>query len=252
LGAFADKLVVLRPAGREAEVALFSPLAGGAPAQDFQRVPLFGTAAEPPGARRFWDLIATLAVAAMLLLVFWRRQGAVMVPAELPAGVEIARPSRRIAAAVLDMLPAGIVVTVLWHGPIQEFADVFWPAFMSGRSEMLERIPWPVTLTWAGVCFRVLYTLYCLTFELIRHATPGKWATGCWVCTETCKQAGRRSIVIRNVTKLIELEPSLQIWPFVLVLFFTRNHQRLGDLFARTLVVQATPEHTGITNEREQ
>jgi len=241
LGCFADQLVVVRPAGQGAEVALFSPLAGGPPTQGFQEVPLFGGSPESPAVRGLRDLAATLAVVALLLLVFWRRQDAVMIPATLPAGVEIARPGRRIAAALLDMLPAGILVTISWHEPMERFAEMFWPAFMSGRSEMLEQVPWPATLTWAGVWFRLLYTAYCLAFELVWHATPGKRLMGCVVRMETFEPARPVAVVIRNVTKLVELEPYLQIWPFILVIFFTRNHQRLGDLLGRTVVVRGQP-----------
>jgi uncharacterized RDD family membrane protein YckC len=40
---------------------------------------------------------------------------------------------------------------------------------------------------------------------------------------------------------MIELEPFLQIWPFLLIVFFTHNRQRLGDLLAHTVVVEPQP-----------
>ncbi|MGB9626764.1 MAG: hypothetical protein ACPMAQ_18070, partial [Phycisphaerae bacterium] len=42
----------------------------------------------------------------------------------------------------------------------------------------------------------------------------------------------------RNAARILELETYLPIWPLAMIVFFTRNRQRLGDLFARTVVVE--------------
>jgi len=86
---------------------------------------------------------------------------------------------------------------------------------------------------------RVIYTLYCLGFELVWSKTPGKWLLGCTVLTETVERPTPLQFFVRNMSRLIELELRYRIFlPFLLVLFFTRNRQRVGDLLARTIVVE--------------
>jgi len=242
VGGFADKLVLLRAAGEGPEVALYQPLAGGGPVQDFQEVPLARQGTISPSERGWRDLAAMVAVVALLLLVFWRRQEAVLGPTPLPEGIEAVRPGKRIAAAVLDMVPAAVVVGIIWYEPLAAFGRAFWPAFSSGRAELFEQVPRPEALAWAGVWFRILFAGYGMVCEQLWQATPGKRLLGCEVRMETYAPARGVPIVIRNITKLVELEPFLQIWPFVLVIFFTRHHQRLGDLLARTIVVERQAE----------
>ena len=80
--------------------------------------------------------------------------------------------------------------------------------------------------------------LYFVVAERYYQTTPGKRLLGCEVRLENFEKPNIVQIVIRNITKFVELMPYLQIWPFLLVVFFTRNHQRVGDLLAHTLVVE--------------
>jgi uncharacterized RDD family membrane protein YckC len=43
-------------------------------------------------------------------------------------------------------------------------------------------------------------------------------------------------IVIRNLARLIEFTP--QFWVFMILVVFSRNHQRMGDIFARTVAIR--------------
>jgi uncharacterized RDD family membrane protein YckC len=61
---------------------------------------------------------------------------------------------------------------------------------------------------------------------------------GCVVWSESLARPTPLQIVIRNLMRLVEFEPLLLIWPFMLVIFFTRDRQRIGDLVARTIVVE--------------
>jgi uncharacterized RDD family membrane protein YckC len=45
-----------------------------------------------------------------------------------------------------------------------------------------------------------------------------------------------RQILVRNALRLLELQPPLWILGFLVVL--SRNRQRVGDLFARTVVIR--------------
>jgi uncharacterized RDD family membrane protein YckC len=104
--------------------------------------------------------------------------------------------------------------------------------------EQLEALM-PGEVTTALLMTRVIYTVYCLAFELAWSKTPGKWLLGCTVLSETVSRPTPLQFFVRNMSRLIELELRYRIFlPFLLVLFFTRNRQRVGDLLARTIVVE--------------
>ena len=66
-------------------------------------------------------------------------------------GIEAARPGKRILAAALAISPSVVIVAIIWYEPLAAFARAFWPAFSSGRTELLEQVPRPEALAWAGV-----------------------------------------------------------------------------------------------------
>ncbi|HSW44131.1 MAG TPA: RDD family protein [Phycisphaerae bacterium] len=231
---FLDKLVVMRVQDERPEFAFFSPLTGGPPDRPFEEVPLVGAGISRT-QRNVRDLVATLVVAAVLLLVFWRRQESIATVIPLPPGVIVVGPGKRAASALIDMIPAAIVANAIWFDVIRRFVRESKEAFTSGQNEQVET---PDALIWAWVCFIAVYVIWCIVFEVLWQATPGKRLMRCEVCRETAERPNAVQIVIRNISKVIELMPYLQIWPFMLVVFFTRNHQRVGDLLARTIVVE--------------
>jgi uncharacterized RDD family membrane protein YckC len=234
MGGFADKLVVTRAGERSPEVAFFSPATGGPPDKPFEEIPLAG-AGMSKTQRHLRDLLATLVVASLLLLVFWRRQESIAAPIPLPAGVVVAGPGKRAAAALIDMIPAALIANAIWFESIRRFVLESQAAFAAGQSEQIEI---PDGVVWAWLFFILVYTAWGIVFEILWQATPGKRLMRCQVRREDFDRPNVAQVVIRNLSKIIELMPYLQIWPFMLVVFFTRNHQRMGDLLARTLVVE--------------
>jgi len=234
VGGFADKLVVARAGEQPPAYAFFSSAAGGPPDKPFDEIPLAGAGISKT-QRHLRDLVATLVVASLLLLVFWRRQESIAAPIPLPAGVVVAGPGKRAAAALIDMIPAAVTANAIWFESIRRFVLESQAAFAAKQSEQVEI---PDSLVWAWVCFILVYTAWGIIFEILWQATPGKRLMRCEVRREDFDRPNVAQIIIRNLSKIIELMPYLQIWPFMLVVFFTRNHQRMGDLLARTLVVE--------------
>lgn len=241
LAGFVDKVAVLRMGDAGPQLGFWSP---GDPLVDFRPVEIRRTPVGSPGSAHARELAATAVVTVVLLLVFWLRHDSISSPASLPPGLAVADIGRRGAAAFVDMLPSALIVGLIWHAPLAAYIEEF-----RRGSETGERAPWPDQLTWAWLAFIGLYTAWCLGFELYLTTTPGKRLLRCAVTAEGAEPATRPQIVLRNVLRLLELEPHLHIWPFVLVVFLTRNRQRIGDLLARTLVVERRPILQGSEDE---
>lgn len=230
VGLFSDRLAVMRFGEREPELGLWAAGAGGKPDQPFAPIPAASAHDRTSPRHGARDLAATLIVAAVLLLLFWKRQEMIGAPLELPADLQIAGPARRAAAFLIDAAPAAALIGWLWFEPL----STFYAELKTG-----EPMPeMPNQVLWAWFWFRLIYTAWATLFETFTASTPGKRVVGCFVLSENLGRPTFLQIVIRNATRMIELEPFLKIWPFLLTIFFTRNRQRVGDLLARTVVVE--------------
>jgi uncharacterized RDD family membrane protein YckC len=84
----------------------------------------------------------------------------------------------------------------------------------------------------------VFYIGYHVVFEVAGGGrTPGKRAAGLRVVMDSGGSIGLRASLIRNLTRLIE-GLAFSYLPAMISVIATRNNQRIGDLFAGTLVVR--------------
>lgn len=233
---FQENLAVARPSAEQAEVGLWS-LADGKLVRPFTAVPTRQMESRPRSQRNLVDILLLAVLMGVFLLVFRRRHETLLRPITLPPEVVVAGFPRRLLAALIDMLPALILVTWLWHDSLEEFSEEFYSAL--GSYQQMQALVPPPALFWADLAFRGVYTVYCLVFELLWCATPGKRLMGCTVVAETMKPPSRLQILARNVTRLLELEPALIF--FLAVMFLTPYRQRVGDLLARTIVIEGAP-----------
>ncbi len=233
IGRFADRVVVVRQAGGVPQAGLYVPAGGGLPDSPFAAVPLEKDYRVPGVGDGMRDLLATVALGAVLLLLVWRRQEAAGRPVALPVGLAVAGLGRRTAAALIDMAPAAVIVGYLWSEPLAAFYDQVREAGQIGQTPR-----WPVSVTWAWAWFRAGYVVYAVATEVWLGASPGKRILGIRVASESLERPTPVQTVVRNLSKLVELEPVLKFWPFLLVVLFTRNRQRAGDLLARTLLIE--------------
>lgn len=251
VGLFGDRLAIMRFNDRDPELGLWPAGLGGAPDQFFEPLPAMSDSEMSASRRGARDLAATLIVAALLLMLFWKRQETIASPLELPANLQVAGPARRGLAFLIDAAPAAAIALWIWYEPITGFYTQVNAAAKAGEPVQSA----PAQVLWAWFWFRVIYTSYSICFEAWMASTPGKRLMGCFVLSETLSRAGFLQIVIRNAARMVELEPFLKIWPFLLIVFFTRNRQRLGDLLARTVVVERqanliADEHGDTESER--
>jgi uncharacterized RDD family membrane protein YckC len=218
----------------EIEVGVWPP-EGGPPKRRLEVTKVFELPRKPLIDPRMRDWLGLIIVLSVLALVFWRRQESLTVPASLPKGLVLAAYWKRLVAGVLDLLPAAVATAWLWYAPAMEY----WQALAAASAGWKDTMPTaPDSLLLGWLLVRVLYAAYCGIFEWMWGATPGKRLLGCRVLSEGGQPPGLRDVLIRNFMRVPELEPYLPLWPLLLIMFFTRNRQRLGDLLARTVVVE--------------
>lgn len=232
LGGTGDQLVVYRRTYESMELGFWKPT-GGMPSRPFYAVQPDAGPLRESESQKTRELVALVAVGLLFLLVFWRRQESLANPASLPPGFVLARNSKRLLAAVIDMLPASAIVSTIWQ---QELSQFFEQVKLSMASQ--EALPLTAEIIWVLFGFRLIYVGYCLAFEMLTFTTPGKRLLGCRVFAETGERPARMQVLIRNLLRLVELEPYLMVWPFLFLVLFTANRQRLGDLLARTVVAE--------------
>lgn len=136
----------------------------------------------------------------------------------LPASLQ-----RRFAAFVVD----SVFVLYLLEG---------WGILLK---YLLHEPPLPFTFNKAGWMLfatsgAAIYFLYHLFFEGVLTATPGKMLSGILIRNTQGRTPSIFSILIRNLFRLIDYP----LFPITMIGLMegTKNHQRLGDIFARTIV----------------
>lgn len=88
-----------------------------------------------------------------------------------------------------------------------------------------------------------LYLVYLVLCEWSYGATLGKWAMGLCVVNDKGERPNLWSIFVRNLVGFYERNPILAAFAALPTIFLTPRSQRLGDLLARTYVVQRDALH---------
>ncbi len=191
--------------------------------------------------------VTLLVLFAVLLSLFLFRRGALARALELPEGCAPALALQRLLAWAIDLAPfafvAAFAVDVSVFAALRELGG--WAV---GGDVTAGRFPAANTLLWWGISVG-MHTLYSLVMELATRRTVGKTLLGMRLLSEAGTPPRVRQTIIRNLFRLLEMLPPLWILAFLVVL--SRNRQRLGDLFARTVVVRRTPADTDQPRDRE-
>ncbi len=177
---------------------------------------------------------ALLALCGILLALFLFRRRAMVHVVELPPDCLPAFALQRVAACVIDVAPflllSAATIRVDWQTGLRELSG--WGVSADAVSGHMPRA---ATLLWWGLG-TAGSTIYCLVMELLTFRTVGKVLMGTRVLSETGTQPKPAQVIVRNLLRFVEVQPPLWILGFLVVL--SRNRQRLGDIFARTVVVR--------------
>ena len=205
----------------------------GETVEPFRSVEVFEPVPTPAVAPEVQRLL-TPALFIIIFVLFWRRRDAIVEPVELGAGLELAALWRRGAAVAIDAAPVAAMTLPFW-----------WPTAEEEKAAWARMVADPTTITASlyihSWIIRGVYVLYCGVFEGMSGRTPGKMITGCRVADYAGREPSAGQIGVRNLTRLVELEPLLWIWWALILVLLTRNRQRLGDILARTVVVERAP-----------
>jgi len=247
-------------AGFNQHVALLAHDAAGAPQLCFGRFgaePLEAatsitalTRPPPLSVRRnpIFHVAALLVVVLVFAGLFVFRRGSMVRSLELPAGWTLAYTLQRLGGAAIDLIPFTVVgarlVGLPWLSAARELASwaIRSDQVSGGLSEQS-------ILLWWGFS-ALTYGTYCLVMELLVRRTAGKALMGTHLLSETGQPLTRTQLLIRNAFRYLELLPPLWVLSFLVVL--TRNRQRLGDIFARTIVVRRAPVQPPADDEPHQ
>jgi uncharacterized RDD family membrane protein YckC len=144
-----------------------------------------------------------------------------------PEGVELelvlAGLGSRLVATLVDFLAKAGILLALWIIAGAVDGD-------SGDGFLVAVIIVGSFLVWSG---------YDLAFETLASGrTPGKRAAGLRVVRLGGEPVGFMASAVRNLLRLIDMQPGILYAVGAVTILFSRRNQRLGDLAAGTLVVR--------------
>lgn len=229
--------------GGDARVGLWS-LDDGKPLEAVEPVaslrprvaPAIGT-----GARQFIQYVVLMGI--LLVVFLWRRESVIRV-VPVASGQVHARLSRRVVALLLDVT----IVTPIWVPLLYNLwrrgaGDVDLAEQLELGAEAL-----PPVMFWSWAILGAVVGLYGGVFEAATGTTPGKRIMGCSVVGVDGRRCGVGAALVRNLARVAEFH----FMALALLVVLTPSRQRLGDVLARTVVVEkAAVDVTRTTDTRE-
>ncbi len=166
---------------------------------------------------------------AIMAFAFVLRPRGSDVPFALPPEMAPGKLFKRLVAAAIDFFPFLVVSMLVFQVPQVNSDEAM--AIVQGKAAM------PESLWYASMAATAGFAIYGMIMEGVLGATLGKLAMGLRVCGNGGGPPDWRAVILRNLMKIMELSWRY-VWPLILLFpILSRNRQRLGDLMARTAVV---------------
>jgi len=181
----------------------------------------------------FSPITNLIMMALALAIVFRNKQQAFTAPKPLPDFVLLAPMVRRFLAFLFDSLLVSFGTFGIFSS---QFAKLQSKMESIEQFESLTEIPefMQFSLIYSGI-----FILYMILTEMLLSASPGKLSLGLIVINENNLPLSPRQAFLRNFLRLIDLHT----WIFAyFLIFITARRQRVGDLFAHTIVAVRTPQ----------
>lgn len=193
-----------------------------------------------PAERGWMDTVLLGLLLGVLTLVIFSRREQINRPAVMPRGLVLAPVWKRAAAAAFDLMPAVFLTSAC----LTVFAEPLeLPVDFAAMKERMDDPEFLAKLLPFHALLLLAYGIWCVAWELACGTTLGKRIFGCRVLSADGTVAAPRQIVIRNVLRVIMFAfgPQGLTVALMMMVFLTRNRQRLGDLLANTVVVEPGP-----------
>ena len=219
------------------DVDVFERRPGGAGRKQFQN-------------RLTWGLMVGIFVAIFLL-----RPRTAPGPFMLPQGLVPGRIWKRAPAAFIDLLPFSMIATLIFfHDLLASAMSATDPVgFVRDHfEEMANQRTSPDVAVFAHLLTLGLYTAYSTIMEWRFNATLGKMIFHLRVVGDGAQRPTLRQAVVRNLARALMLL-WLHFLPLLVLFPLLSNYrQRLGDLFARTAVIDTARSLPGVPLPNEQ
>jgi uncharacterized RDD family membrane protein YckC len=193
--------------------------------------------------RQWQSLLSFGGLALIMLAIFSRRHESILNAVVPPPGTLLATHARRILAFMLDAaFCSPLVLTAIYGTALACHIDLWTviPEYAVSAVGTAEPIWLQLFWPWAAGC--AVFCIYGVVFEWRWSATPGKRVFKCRVISEDGTPSKKSAILWRNAARFVEFFLPFQFLPVIVLVLLTRNRQRLGDLIARTLVVEVLDE----------
>ncbi len=211
---------------REEKLAVQSYQPNGTPQEELDTL----APPHPPTDPRINELIHLVVLAAMLfvLVTTLRQRRLDPIAPEAMKEVQLAALGPRLLAGLIDVSP--FLGAMIWV--------VSWAQSMPDPVEALAqaRAQWPVLLA-TGI-----YIVHTLVGEVFFNRSFGKWCLKLRIAGIDGHPPTPTAAAMRNLLRIIDLVVLFPL-PLLLVLY-TPLRQRIGDIAARTIVIQDQPEGT--------
>lgn len=189
-------------------------------------------------ARDALQWLSLMALLGIIAALFVFRRASLVQTLELPAGLSIALSFQRLAGWLIDTVPFAVAAALVLDIPVMESARELSGFVISVSNQLPSR---DVLVWWGLTAFG--HTVYCLVMELITRRTVGKMLMGVRLLSDSGGRPSWRQILVRNLSRVVELLPPLWILGFLVLI--SRNRQRLGDIVAGTVAVRQKSETDG-------
>jgi uncharacterized RDD family membrane protein YckC len=169
-------------------------------------------------------LIFALLLATIVMYLF-RPAEAAKAKIEIPTGMVISEPRRRLVALIIDLLPSALITGIVLQMPMNSIFSIAAMPMLAHQ--------W--TQAWPAILVLLVTIVHETIGEVTTGRTLGKWMVNCMVIGTDGKPARILWVVVRNVMKFV----ALLVPVLFLFVYLNPYRQHLGDLVGRSIVVTA-------------
>ncbi|MDY6913909.1 MAG: RDD family protein [Planctomycetota bacterium] len=182
------------------------------------------------------------ALAALLIPMLFLRRRTLPMPFALPVNIIPGSLPKRALAGAIDLLLfvaiSSTTMLLLQPEAVEELRKIAEQRLSVRQTmELIRQSELAGRLIIASIAARLMYVAYCIVMEYRLGATLGKMLMSLRVVGDAGKRPDFRGVFLRNVTKIMEF--SWPLLPLLLIVpILSRRRQRIGDMIARTAVVE--------------